>query len=412
MGRTSCHLGLCLAVLAAAALPAGCDEAAAPSAGQDPGGADTGAGTLRILSLAPNLTEILFAMGLGDSIVGRSTCCTWPPEAAAIPAVGDTMHLDLERIIRAEPTLAFMLTRRSETVRRLEGLGIRVVPVQADRMDQLREAIRTMGAETGREGAARALIERMDADLAAVRRRVAGLPRPRTLFAFPMTVGSSRIMVAGRGTFVDDLLTAAGAANAYPERADWPTVSPAQVVALRPEVVIINAATQGPADRQSRIRRAWNELGSVPAVRAGRVHILEAKYLTIPGPRVGQAARVLAETIHPDLAREPSPHQESRAVGLRTHRATSGQGHGEILRSLRSLRMTARAGPVWPGRLARPGGLINPVVQANRATHPCVAIWETLADPGAPTSRRHSDVPRCLRSGLDSLGALDREAGS
>ena len=298
----------------AAAVTAGCDDGPAPpGAGGDASAAPPQ--PLRILSLAPNLTEILFAMGLGDSIVGRSTYCTHPPEAAAVPAVGDTMHLDLDRIIRAEPTLALLVTKRTETVRRLEGLGIRVVAVQADRMAQLRETIRTLGAETGRPRAAASLLDRIDADLAAVRRRVAGLPRPRTLFAFPMTVGSSRIMVAGRGTFVDDLLAAAGAENAYPDRADWPTVSPAQVVAMRPEVVIINAATAGPADRKDAIRRAWQELASVPAVRDGRVHILEAKYLTIPGPRVGQAARALAETIHPELA-------TSRAAGLPARRAT------------------------------------------------------------------------------------------
>jgi len=305
---------LCAVVLAAATLPTACDDAADPSAGTDPADGKSGAESLRLLSLAPNLTESLFAMGLGESIVGRSTYGTYPPEARAIPAVGDTMHLNLERIIRAEPTHAFLLTRRGKSVRRLEGLGIRVVPVQADRMDQLREAIRTLGAETGRPDAARALLARMEADLAAVRRRVAGLPRPPTLFAFPMTVGSSRIMVAGRGTFVDDLLRSAGAQNAYPDRADWPTISPAQVVEMQPEVVIINAATPGPADRKDAIRRAWGELASVPAVRAERVYILEAKYLTIPGPRVGQAARLLAETIHPGLA-------TSRAAGLRTRRA-------------------------------------------------------------------------------------------
>jgi len=294
---------LCAVALAAAALPIACEKGAPPPAGSDPAGPADGE-PLRLLSLAPNLTEILFAMDLGPRIVGRSTYCTHPPRAADIPAVGDSMHLDLERIIRAEPTHAFLLTRRTETVRRLQGLGIRVVPVQADRMAQLREAIRTIGAETGRARAAADLLDRIDTDLAAVRRRVAGLPRPRTLFAFPMTVGSSRIMVAGRGTFVGDLLRAAGAENAYPDRADWPTVSPGQVVEMRPEVVIINAATPGPADRKARIRRAWDELTSVPAVRAGRVHILEAKYLTIPGPRVGRAARLLAETIHPALAPE------------------------------------------------------------------------------------------------------------
>ncbi len=293
------------------------------------------------------------------------------------------MHLDLEGIIRAEPTLAFTVTYRRETVRRLEGLGIRVVAVQADRMAQLRETIRTIGAETGHEGAAADLLDRMDADLAAVRRRVAGLDRPRTLFAFPMTVGSSRIMVAGRGTFVDDLLAAAGAENAYPDRADWPTVSPPQVVAMRPEVVIINAATEGPADRKDAIRRAWDELASVPAVRDGRVHILEAKYLTIPGPRVGRAARLLAETIHPDLP-------TSRAADLRPHRATRGNDHGEILRSLRSLRITART----PSAAAP----FDPAAGAAGHLHPA---WHV------PRQMRR---PRRSRSGLEKQGAFVREA--
>jgi len=286
----------------ASAPGAAAPTAAAPAVARPGSAGSSGGPPLRILSLAPNLTEILFAMGLGGAVVGRSTQCTYPPEALAVPAVGDTTGLDLEAVIRARPTLAFALTRRAEAVRRLEGLGIRVVAVEADRMDQLRRAIETIGRETGRPEAARRLWTRMEADLAEVRRRVAGLPRPRTLFALPMAVGSSRILVAGRGTFVDDLLRAAGAENAYPDRADWPTLGPQQVVALAPEVVIVNAAGPGPPDRLEVIRRGWAALESVPAVRRGRVHILTDAYLSIPGPRVGLAARRLAETIHPELA--------------------------------------------------------------------------------------------------------------
>jgi iron complex transport system substrate-binding protein len=284
-----------LVALLAAAFAAGCADAA-PSV---PPGAE--GKPLRILSLTPNVTEILFAMGLGDKVVGRSNYCTYPPEAAALPAVGDTLQLNLQEVIRLQPTVAFLITRRSEVPRRLEGLGVRTVALQSDRMDQMLEAIRTIGRETGREADAAALLARIQADLDGVRRRVAGLPRPKVLFAFPMTVGSARIMVAGRGTFVDDLLGVAGAENAYPEAADWPSIGPQQVVALAPQVVIINATGEdAPPDRAQAIRRAWDSLPSVPAVVAGRVHVLTEAYLTIPGPRIGQAARLLAETIHPD----------------------------------------------------------------------------------------------------------------
>jgi iron complex transport system substrate-binding protein len=284
-----------LIALLAAAFAAGCADAAPPV----PPGAD--GKPLRLLSLAPNVTEILFAMGLGGQVVGRSNYCTYPPEAASVPAVGDTLQLNLQEVIRLQPTVAFLITRRSEVPRRLEGLGVRTVALQSDRMGQMLEAIRTIGRETGHEADAAALLARIQADLDGVRRRVAGRPRPKVLFAFPMTVGSARIMVAGRGTFVDDLLGVAGAENAYPEAADWPSIGPQQVVALAPQVVIINATGEdAPADRAQAIRRAWDSLPSVPAVAAGRVHVLTESYLTIPGPRVGLAARLLAETIHPD----------------------------------------------------------------------------------------------------------------
>jgi iron complex transport system substrate-binding protein len=291
---------LLVALVFAAAPAAGC-------AGGAPSAPPPGEGKpMRILSLAPNVTEILFAMGLGDKVVGRSTYCTYPPDAQAAAAVGDTMQMNLEQVIRLEPTVAFIITRRDETPRRLEGLGVRCVPLQSDRMSQMLDAVRTIGRETGREAAAQSLLDRIQADLGGVSRSVAGLSRPRVLFAFPMTVGSSRIMVAGRGTFVGDLLDVAGAENAYPETADWPTVGPQQVVALAPEVVIINATGEdAPPDRVAAIRLAWAGLTSVPAVARGRVHVLTEPYLTIPGPRVGQAARLLAETIHPELRDAP-----------------------------------------------------------------------------------------------------------
>jgi iron complex transport system substrate-binding protein len=296
MRPATTYLVLLVGLASVAALAAGC-------AGSAPSAPPAGEGKpLRILSLTPNVTEILFAMGLGGQVVGRSTYCTYPPEVQAVPAVGDTLQLNLQEVIRLRPTIALVITRREEVPRRLQGLGVRCVALQSDRMNQMLDAIRTIGRETGHEADAQALLDRIQADLGGVRRSVAGLPRPKVLFAFPMTVGSSRIMVAGRGTFVDDLLDVAGAENVYPETADWPSIGPQQVVALAPEVVIINATGEdAPPDRAEAIRRAWDSLTSVPAVAKGRMHILTEPYLTIPGPRVGQAARLLAETIHPEL---------------------------------------------------------------------------------------------------------------
>ena len=295
--RTAAALAAGLALLG---LALGCSESgpAQPDGGERP---------VRILSLTPNITEILFAMGLGDRVVGRSTYCREPPEAFALPAVGDTLHINLAQVAALEPTVAFMVSGRTDLARGLEARGVRTVLLESSTLPEMLESIRRIGRETGRDDAARVLIERIEADLEAVRREVADLPRPKVLFAFPMTVGSARIMVAGRGTFVDALLQAAGADNAYPERADWPTVTPQAVIAMAPEILIIQAAgEEGAPDRVEALRRAWDHWPSIPAVAGGRVYILTEPYLTIPGPRVGLAARRLAQIIHPDR-KEPRP---------------------------------------------------------------------------------------------------------
>jgi len=324
--------------LALAVLVAGCGESAPPAA--------PAAGPLRILSLTPNITEILFAMGLGDKVVGRSTYCTYPPEAAALPAVGDTLKINLERVIALRPTIAFVITKRPDTARTLDGMGIRTVTLRSDKMEELLASIDVIGRETLSPGAARALADRLRADLDAVRRRVAGLARPKVLFAFPMTVGSPQMMVAGRGTFVDELLKVAGGENAYPDAADWPTVTPPKVIAMAPQVVIVNPVGEDAApDRLEAIRRAWAHWTSVPAVADGRVVILTEPYLTIPGPRVGLAAERLADVIHPEAARPAAPAERGDAAkaGWQAHAAVY-DCRLQIVDFMRARRFRARRG--------------------------------------------------------------------
>jgi iron complex transport system substrate-binding protein len=286
-------------VVAACVALGGCEDEAAPA---DPPEA------LRIMSLAPNVTEILFAMGLGEKVVARSAYCDYPPAARSLPVAGDATHVKVDAVTALQPTVAFMVTGRGDVARGLEARGVRAVTLDADTMPEMFEAVRTIGRVTGEEESAESLLRQIEEDLDAVRRRVAGLERPSVLFALPMTVGSARMMAAGRGTFVDELLEVAGARNAYPERADWPTVSAQQAIAMEPDVVIVQATNEwGAADRAEAIREAWANWPSIPAVARGRVHVLTQGYLTIPGPRVGEAARLLAETIHPGLAEEVEP---------------------------------------------------------------------------------------------------------
>ncbi len=291
-------------VVLAAALAAGCPAPAAPPTPTPKPAATPSAGEkppLRILSLAPNVTEILFELGLQNKIVARSNYCDYPPEAKAIPAVGDTLSLNQEKVLALHPNLALVVTKREDLPRTLEGMGIRTVVLQCDRLAQMYDAIKTIGRETDREKLAAQLEYQISFDVRTAWDHVKDRPQPRTLFAFPMTVGSTQMMVAGRGTFVDDLLTAAGAENAYPDHADWPAITPERAIALAPEVVIVNAVGEDAApDRVEAVRRAWANWTSIPAVANGRVYILTEPYLTIPGPRIGRAAVRLSQIIHPE----------------------------------------------------------------------------------------------------------------
>ena len=233
-----------------------------------------------------------------------------------VPAVGDTLHLNLEKVIAQNPTVAFAVTKRTDLPQALQRLGVRCVALESDTMAELLDAVRSIGRETGHTAEAEALVRKMQADLEAVRRRVAGRPRPSVLFAFPIMIGSPQIMVAGRGTFVDNLINAAGGRNAYPEAGDWPTVSAQRAIALAPEVVIVSAAGDDAApDRIEAVRRAWAHWTSIPAVSSGRVHILTEPYLTIPGPRVGLAAQRLADVIHPETAAPAGESPAASAAG-------------------------------------------------------------------------------------------------
>lgn len=285
-----------LIVVLATLVAAGCapSSPAPPSAqGEEP--------PQRILSLVPNVTEILFELGLGKRIVARSNFCDYPPEAQAIPPVGDTLSLNQEKILSLRPTIAFLSTRRQDLPRTLEGMGIRTVPLEFDRLTQLYASITTIGREVDRETLAKELNYDIQVKLMTVRGVVKDRPRPRTLFAFPMTLGSTQMMVAGRGTFVDDLLEAAGAENAYPDAADWPTITPERAIALAPDVVIINATgAEATPDRIEAVRKAWANWTSIPAVANKRVYVLTDNCLTIPGPRIVLAAWRISKVLHPD----------------------------------------------------------------------------------------------------------------
>jgi iron complex transport system substrate-binding protein len=244
----------------------------------------------RIISIAPSVTEILYAIGAAPRVVGVSSADDYPPDVRRKPRVGG-VHLDYERIASLRPDLVVgVASLQRPALERLRALGHRVMAVDPRSLSDTYDAIETLGRVTGRAGTARAVVDGMRARASRVVRKVAGLPKPRVF----VEIWDQPFMTAGRDTFLDDLLRLAGGQNIFGDLAGWPQVSEEQILARDPQVLL---ATSGGTDRI--LRREWWQ--RVTAVRNRRVHALEAAWVSRPGPRLVLGLEQIARLLHPHL---------------------------------------------------------------------------------------------------------------
>ncbi len=263
----------------------------------------------RIVSLAPNLTELLFALGAGPRVVGVTRYCDEPPAARALPKVGGIIDPDFESVLRLAPDLVVVVRNGGPAAfaRRLSATGRAVYWSDVATVADVHRTARELGALIGRPAAAEALVRRLQAELAAVAAQVRGRPRPRVL----VLVGHQPLIVVARG-FVAELLDRAGAENAVlPGPVDYPAWSIEQVVRAAPDVLLDLSMGTEAAWAPRAVDAAWQ---SIPAVATGRVYALPADLLLRPGPRLGAALRLLAERLHPGLAAAGSA--DSAAAGV------------------------------------------------------------------------------------------------
>jgi cobalamin transport system substrate-binding protein len=257
------------------------------------------AGPQRIISLAPSVTEILFALGVGDRVVGVSTYCDYPPAATHIDHIGTFLQPDVERILIEQPDLVIGVPSPGNRapVERLESLGVRVLIVDPERVDQILASIRTIAAAVGARDAGTRLTARIEHELAAVRARLDGAARPRVL----MLVGRSPFVAAGRGTYQDELIELAHGTNLAAAAGEaWPNLSLETIVARAPEVIIdASMGSEAPSDPAAAVA-FWRDFPTIPAVRDQRVYGYGATELLRPGPRVARTLEAVARFIHPE----------------------------------------------------------------------------------------------------------------
>ena len=265
----------------------------------------------RIVSLIPATTEILFAMGAGNRLVGAGNYDRFPPEVDKLPRVGGLLDPDTERILALRPDLVILYATQSDLRARLDRASVPYYSYEHRAMPDIMQTIRAIGARIGAAESAERVAAGMEQSLADIRRAVAGRPRLKTMLIFGREPGTLRgVLASGGYGFLSDLLDVAGSENAFADiKQQSVQASTEMLLARQPDAIVeLRYGDDRRAVNIDQELSVWKTLPSIPAVRNHRLYLLVGDEFVVPGPRIVNAARRLAEALHPGaLASLPRP---------------------------------------------------------------------------------------------------------
>lgn len=282
----------------------------------------------RIVSLAPNLTETLYALGVEDRVAAVTNYCDYPPAARAKPRVGGAINPSLEAIVAAEPDLVLLTWHhnRRETAEALDGVRLPYYVVSPRSVEGIIASVERIGELTGSARSAEVVAE-MRAHLAALEAKLAGSAPQRVLFV----VWDEPLISIGPQTFIADALRRAGAVSVVETRQDWPRLSLEEILRLQPDYLIFasnHSASLPELARTLAERPGWRRLR---AVEAGRIALV-SDAINRPAPRMLEAVEALARQLHPEAfenGKNPNAHLEhGESVASKSRKLRAGQAVG------------------------------------------------------------------------------------
>lgn len=256
----------------------------------------------RILPLTPSLSEILFALGLDKRIVGVTEFATYPKAARKKPKVGTFFNPNLEKILALAPDLVIVGSEHQDgkTSAALKKFGIPVYRVKPVDLNTIYCLISDLGEITGTLKRAQRVILQMKKRVAQIERRIAGLPPQRVFYQ----VGINPIVTANRQTFAADLIRRAGGILVTADNPiRYPTYAIEKIIVDAPEVIIISSMS--PNTNYRRFRLSWQRWHTIPAVRNGRIYVVDSDLVDRPSPRIVDGLAKMAEFIHPQAFAKP-----------------------------------------------------------------------------------------------------------
>ncbi len=256
---------------------------------------------VRIVSMAPNLTEILFSLGLDESVVGVTQDSDYPPAATRKPAVGTFWQPNIEAVVALKPdfVVTLDLQQQRSLVERLARMGYPCLMLNISTVEDLFAAISTVATVTGTGSQAERVLKGMKAKMAEVRDKTAGRSTVKVLWV----VQREPLRVAGRNTFVNELIELAGGENAIgPTIHVYPPIGGEQVIASAPQVII--EPTMGGGDVKEQHAQAgsyWKRYATIPAVADGRIYVIDGDLVSRLSPRIGDGIETIAKCLHPEV---------------------------------------------------------------------------------------------------------------
>jgi len=271
------------------ALSTGCRK------GEERAAVPSDASCRRIIALAPNLSETLFALGLGARVVGVDDYSHWPPEVEKLPRLGGLFNPNLERIVALNPDLALLVPSERDVGEKLRRFGIDSLIVSNETLADIERSFHTVADRCGVPEAGERLAAQWRQDLQLD--PVAGAPR--VLLSTGRPAGRlADLVVAGPDTFLDEMLQRLGAVNAFADAPiRYPEVGMEEIVARAPDVIIELRADPLSPEVAGQLVEDWKALPQVPAVREGRVKVISGDHVLIPGPRLPQFYRELRKAL-------------------------------------------------------------------------------------------------------------------
>jgi iron complex transport system substrate-binding protein len=255
----------------------------------------------RVVSLAPSVTETLFALGQGSKVVGVTEYCNYPPEAKSLPKVAGFTDINYEAVLRARPDLIVLPVDKVANRQELERLGLTTMTLDTRSLTGYMASLLTFGEATSSLPLAKQVVSNLENSISEAKIRSEGRPKPRVLFSVMHSYQGfgyiTEITAVGQDGFFNDMLKIAGGQNVYDGPLSFPKLSREAIMTLDPDVIV--DLIQG-SEQSDLALSDWRGLGKIKAVVTDRIYLFSDESDTVPGPRIYKTIDKLSLSLFPD----------------------------------------------------------------------------------------------------------------